>query len=336
MSLMDSIYGKAKANPLRVAFPETEEEKIVQAAMECREKGYCIPVFVGNKEEILSQTAGYGIDITGVEIADTSDDAWLTELSEEYVKVNPIFSVKAMKRKSKKDSMNAALMMEVLDRIDVTFSGMSHTTGDVVLAAQTFIGLQDGITTPSSIGVCEFPEYKTSEGNLLIVGDSAVCQNPTAEDLASIAITTCGTAQDLLGWDPRCALLSFSTTGSADGDLVQKVVRAREIANEKRPDLKIDGEFQLDAALLPASAKKKVNRESAVAGKANILIWPDLNVGNISIKLIQQLGKADAYGPCLQGFKKIACDCSRSAPVSEVVGNVAISVVRAQALKEKK
>lgn len=332
MNLMDQVYEKAKANPLRVGFPETNEEKILLAAIECGKKGYCIPVLVGKKAEVEANAAGFGIDISGMEIADSSDEEWLAALIEEFVPLNGMFSAKAMKRKSK-DAMIVSLMMQVCGRLDVTFAGMSHTTGDVVLGAQTYIGLQDGIKVPSSIGIVDFPEYRTSEGNLLICGDCAVCQNPDSEELASIAITTCGTAKDLLGWDPRCALVSFSTTGSADGELVEKVVKAREIANELRPDLKIDGEFQLDAAILPATAAKKVTRDSEVAGKANILIWPDLNVGNISIKLIQQLGKADAYGPLLQGFKKIVCDCSRSAPVSEVVGNVAISVVRAQALK---
>lgn len=331
MDLMEKIYEKAKAKPMRVAFPETEEEKILQAALECGQKGYCIPVLVGKKEEVQAQAAQYGIDISDMELADSSDEEWLDALIAEFVQINGIFSAKSMKRKSK-DAMNVALMMQVTGQVDVTFAGMSHTTGDVVLAAQTFVGMQEGITTPSSIGIGDFPDYTTSEGNLLIFGDSAVCQNPDSADLASIAISACDTARDLLGWDPRCALLSFSTTGSAEGELVEKVVKAKEIANELRPDLKIDGEFQFDAAVLPAVAAKKVKRESAVAGKANIVIWPDLNVGNVAVKLMQQFGKADAYGPCLQGFKKIVCDCSRSAPVSEVVGNVAISVVRAQAL----
>lgn len=333
MNLMDNIYAKAKETPLRVAFPETEEEKILRAALECKEKGYCIPVFVGKKEEILSSAKEYGIDISGIEIADSSNEEWLDGLVGEFVPLNGMFSEKSMKRKSK-DSMIVALMMQAVGKVDVTFAGMSHSTGDVVLGAQTYIGLNEGITTPSSIGIVDFPKFKTSEGNLLIIGDSAVCQNPNAEDLASIAITTCLTAKDLLGWEPRCALTSFSTTGSAEGELVTKVIEAKRIANEKRPDLKIDGEFQLDAAIIPEVAAKKVKRESEVAGKANILIWPDLNVGNISVKLIQLLGKADAYGPCLQGFKKIVCDCSRSAPISEVVGNVAISVVRAQSLNK--
>ena len=166
-----------------------------------------------------------------------------------------------------------------------------------------------------------------------ILGDSAVCVNPTPEELASIAIASSETVAALTGWDVRCALLSHSTDGSMDNELVDKVRAARDIANERRPDLKIDGEFQFDAAINPKVAAKKVHHDSEVAGRANLLIWPDINVGNIGVKIIQNLTGADAYGPMLQGFKKIVCDCSRSAPVSEIVGNVVMSCVRAQALE---
>lgn len=128
-------------------------------------------------------------------------------------------------------------------------------------------------------------------------------------------------------------MVSYSTLGSGQGELIDKVTEAVKIANELRPDLDIDGEFQLDAAISPAVAAKKVKRESAVAGKANVIIWPDLNVGNVAVKLIQQFGKADAYGPMLQGFNKVICDCSRGAPVSELVGNIVISAVRAAGSK---
>ena len=127
--------------------------------------------------------------------------------------------------------------------------------------------------------------------------------------------------------------MSYSTLGSGQGELIDKVVEAVKMANELRPDLNIDGEFQLDAAISPAVASKKVKRESAVAGKANILIWPDLNVGNTAVKLIQQFGHANAYGPMLQGFNKVICDCSRGAPVSELKGNIVISAVRAAGSK---
>ena len=161
------------------------------------------------------------------------------------------------------------------------------------------------------------------------MGDSAVCTNPTDEQLADIAISACESVQALLDWTPRCALLSYSTLGSGQGELVDKVSRAVAIANKRRPDLAIDGEFQFDTAVSPAVAAKKVNRESKVAGQANILIWPDLNVGNVGVKILQQVGHANAYGPILQGFNDVVCDCSRSAPVSELKGNIILSAVRA-------
>ena len=160
-----------------------------------------------------------------------------------------------------------------------------------------------------------------------------MCVDPDPEQLASIAITSAETVHALMGWEPRVAMLSYSTDGSAEGPLVDKVREAVRIAQERRPDLAVDGEFQLDSAIRPEIAAKKVRRESAVAGKANVLVCPDINVGNIGVKLVQNFAHADAYGPMLQGFKKIVCDCSRSAPVSELVGNVVMSCVRAQALK---
>ena len=216
--------------------------------------------------------------------------------------------------------------------MDVTFAGLTHSTGDVIMAGQMVVGLADGVDTISSVGIFDIPGYEGSEGQYLGFGDSAVCANPDAEQLASIAISCCDTVAALVGWDPRAALLSYSTDGSAEGPLVDKVLEAKRIANERRPDLKIDGEFQFDSAVRPEVAAKKVRRESDVAGKANIIIWPDLNVGNVGVKLVQTFGKADAYGPMLQGFAKVVCDCSRSAPVSEIVGNVAMSCVRAQAV----
>lgn len=197
-------------------------------------------------------------------------------------------------------------------------------------AAQTYVGLKDGVSTASSIGILDVPGYEGSEGsNLLVFGDSAVCVAPNEEELADIAISACETVQELLGWEPRCALLSFSTDGSAEHPSAQKVRDAVGIARQKRPDLAIDGEFQLDAAICPAVAAKKVGRDSAVAGKANIVIYPDLSAGNIGVKLMQQFAHADAYGPLLQGFRKPVSDCSRSAPGSELVGNIIMLAVRA-------
>lgn len=226
-----------------------------------------------------------------------------------------------------------AMAMQAIGDVDVTFAGIDNTTGEVLLAGQYIIGLDNGIGTVSSIGLCDIPGYNGSEGSLLAIGDCAVCTDPTPEQLADIAISACDTVRDLLGWEPRCAMISYSTLGSGSGALVDKVVSAIELAKSRRPELKIDGEFQLDAAIKPEVAEKKVKRESDVAGKANVLIFPDLNVGNTAVKLIQTFGHADAYGPMLQGFKSIVCDCSRGAPVSELKGNIVISAVRAEGRK---
>jgi phosphate acetyltransferase len=326
---MEIIYKKAKAQPQRVAFPEATEEKILLSAKQCADKGICKPCLVGNAAEIKNVSSQIDVILDGLDIFDTADEALLDALIEKYVARKPVNSAKTMKRKAK-DPLYAALMMEEIGEADCTFAGLSHTTGDVILAGQLAIGLADGIDVISSFGMLNIPGYQGQEGSLLAFADSAVCTNPTAEELASIAITTCGSVKQLMGWEPRCALLSFSTDGSGDHPLVDKVREALRIANQKRPDLAIDGEFQLDAAVSPEVAAKKVKRESRVAGKANIIIWPNLDVGNIGVKLVQQFAHADAPGPFLQGFAKVVCDCSRGAPVSELVGNIAISAVRAQ------
>ena len=329
MGMMDEILRKAKADPQIVAFPEIGEEKILKAAQECAAQGICKPMLVGKGEEIKASAAQFGIDMTGISVFDTTDEAACEEVFNAYGEVNTEMSAKAIRRKAK-DDMYVALMMLAIGKVDVMFAGMSHTTGEVIWGGQTIVGLKEGVTTVSSIGVSQIPGWNGSEGDLLIIGDSAVCVNPDPADLASIAVSACDTARDLLGWEPRCAMVSYSTDGSAESELVDKVRKGVEIARQMRPTYAIDGEFQLDAAIVPAVAAKKVKRESPVAGKANIIIWPDLNVGNIGVKLLQIFGHADAYGPVLQGFKKIVCDCSRSAPVSEIVGNVAIAGVRAQ------
>lgn len=328
MDVMEKIYDRAKSKPQRVIFPEATEDKILMAAYQASQMGFCIPTLIGTPEDIKAAAAKYGVDISGMTIIDNNDEAMKEAAFEKYrANYSDMLSLKALKRKSK-DPMYTAMVLECNGDFDVTFSGFAHTTGDVILAATTIIGLQEGIDTPSSTGLLISPTYEGSEGNALIFGDSAVCTNPTPAERASIAISACETAIGLLGWEPRCALLSFSTDGSMEGDMVDSIRESVKIANERRPDLKIDGEFQLDAAITPKGAAKKVKRESEVAGKANIIIWPDINVGNIGVKLTQIFGNCNCPGPFLQGFKKIASDCSRSAPVEELVGNVAMCCCR--------
>ena len=301
MSVLDSIYAKAKENLQKVAFPEATNEKMMQAAYETGRDGYIIPVLVGDAAELKKLAEERGYDPSVFTFVDINDEEYKNKVIEAYVaREDTMLKAKALGRRMQ-DPLYFAMAMQKVGEADVTFAGIDNTTGDVLLAGQMMIGLKPGISTVSSIGLADIPGYQGSEGSLLAIGDSAVC---------------------------------YSTLGSGSGELIDKVKEGLRIANEQRPDLAIDGEFQLDAAIVPAVAAKKVNRESKVAGKANVLIWPDLNVGNTAVKLIQQFGHADAYGPMLQGFNSIVCDCSRGAPVSEIKGNVVISAVRAAGSKK--
>lgn len=329
MSILDRIYEAAKQAPQRVAFPEADNEKMMQAAFETGKDGYIVPILVGDADALKALAKERGYDLSVFTFVDINDEEYRDSLIAKYIEVpTTMLKEKPLKRRMQ-DPLYYAMVMQVAGDADVTFAGINNTTGDVLLAGQTIIGMKPGLATISSIGLCDIPGWEGSEGSLLAIGDSAVCTNPNAEQLASIAIAACDTVKELLEWEPRCAMVCYSTLGSGEGELIDKVREALRIANELRPDLDIDGEFQLDAAIVPAVAAKKVNRESKVAGKANVVIWPDLNVGNVAVKLIQQFGHADAYGPMLQGFNSIICDCSRGAPVSEIKGNIVISAVRA-------
>ena len=307
----------------------------MQAAYETGKEGYIIPVLVGNADEIREALSARGYEEDIFTIVDIREEIYKKKLIDRYVALpHTLLKEKALNRRMQ-NPLYYAMVMEAVGEADVTFAGIDNTTGDVLLAGQMVIGLKPGISTISSIGLCDIPEFKGSEGSLLAIGDSAVCANPDSGQLAGIAVSACDTVRELLGWEPRCAMVSYSTLGSGQGELVDKVTEAVRIANELRPELAIDGEFQFDAAVSPAVAAKKVHRDSRVAGKANVIIWPDLNVGNVGVKLIQQFGHADAYGPMLQGFNKVVCDCSRGAPVSEIKGNIVISAVRAAGSKNQ-
>lgn len=334
MDLMESVRERAKRNPQRVAFFEGENPTMIRAVAECQATGVASCTVVGDADRIGANAEAQGVSLEGVDVVDLADEGANEAFAQRYGQLPSCpWKPKGVRRRVVRP-MEQALMMQALGDVDVTFGGIDCPTGDVILGGQTIIGLAEGITTISSMGIFDIPDYEGSSGRLLGFGDSAVCQSPTPEQEASIAIAACDTWRALTGEEARCALLSFSTCGSGSGDMVLKVQQARDIAQRMRPDLKIDGEFQLDAAINPAVAAHKVTRPSEVAGHANLIIWPDLNVGNVGVKLVQQFSHANAYGPMLQGFAKVVCDCSRSAPVDEIVGNVTMSCVRALAQRE--
>jgi phosphate acetyltransferase len=334
MGLMEDVRAKAAANPQRVAFYEGENPKILKAAAELTADGLATCTIVGDAAAVRAAAEQEGVSLAGITLVDVTDAEQNESFSQRFEVIPDCpYKPKGVRRHAAR-AMDRAFMMQRAGDVDVSFGGIDCSTGDVILMGQKIIGLADGVTTVSSAGIFDIPGWEGSEGNLLGFADSAVCVNPNAQQLAQIAVTSAGTVAALTGWEPRVAMLSFSTDGSGEGELVEKVRDAVAAAHELAPGLKVDGEFQLDAAIRPDVAAKKVHRPSEVAGRANVIVWPDINVGNIGVKLVQNFAHANAYGPFLQGFSKIVCDCSRSAPVSEIVGNVVMSCVRAQALEE--
>jgi phosphate acetyltransferase len=217
-------------------------------------------------------------------------------------------------------------MMVRRDLADASVAGALSTTGEVLRAAIQTIGLAPGINTVSSSFIMTLPEYRGVRNKVFMFADCAVLPNPTAEQLASIAVSTAKTLVNLIGEEPRIALLSFSTKGSASHADVDKVLAALAILKRDHPELKVDGEFQLDAAIVPEVAKKKAPG-STIAGDANVLIFPDLDAGNIGYKLTQRLANATATGPIIQGLAKPANDLSRGCSVDDIVDVVAIATL---------
>jgi phosphate acetyltransferase len=268
-----------------------------------------------------------------MEVINLSDEAVLAGLIEDCHALLPEISVKGAERKFR-HSLNVGSFLVRAGRADAMVAGLAHATQDVILASMSFIGMREGISTPSSIFLMRVPGFEGPEGEQIVFADCAVAVAPDAYELADIALTTAHTVRALLGWKPRIAMLSFSTKGSGEGESVEKVLEALRIARERDPDLAIDGEFQLDSAIVPGVAARKVPEGSAVAGRANILIFPDLNAGNIAYKAVQRFAKADAFGAFLQGFAKTVSDLSRGASVTDIVGLATMASVHAQGLKQ--
>lgn len=330
--LMQRLEQKAKADPKRIAFCESDNEMILKACAEMVTRGVGYPVLVGAPADIEKEAAEFGVPTQGFEYYDNTNEEELNKLAAEYTarfNSEEDLSDKAVKRNAK-NPLNCSMLLAKLDKVDGVAAGRVLTTGDVLRAGLKIVGVKPGYKVVSSVGILDVPGFEGPEGQMLAIGDCAVNPAPDANDLADIALASADTVQKLLGWEPRVAMLAFSTDGSAEHDTITPIQESIQIARQRQPGLKIDGEFQLDSAINPKVAAAKVKRESDVAGKANVLIFPNLHAGNIGVKLIQIFGKGDAYGPVLQGFAKPLSDFSRGAPLSEMMGNIIMLVVRAQ------
>ncbi len=333
MELMKKMWESAKANKKKIVLPEGSEARTVVAAQKIVDEGLAMPILIGNKEEVLKAGKEQGVELNGVEIIDPEVSPKLNEYIEAFYELRKNKGMTMEKaEKIVKDPLYFATMMVKLDDADGMVSGAVHTTGDLLRPGLQIIKTAPGVSVVSSFFIMLVPGSEYGEQGMLLFSDCAVNPNPTSEQLASIAIATAETAKNLCKMDPKVAMLSFSTMGSADHDLVDKVRVATERAKELRPDLDIDGELQLDAAIVPKVANQKAPN-SNVAGKANVLVFPDLQAGNIGYKLVQRFANAEAIGPVCQGFAKPINDLSRGCSTEDIVNVVALTAVQAQAIK---
>lgn len=330
MTLIQKLTEDAKAceRKARVALPECEAAKTLQAARRVADNGIGIPVLVSPADIIRATAEEAGVDLTGMQIVDTSDADALEELASRFMDAGKprMLSAKGIRRKLK-NPMWWAMVMEELGDVDCTFCGHVNTTGDVLMCAQMTIGLAGGVDVPSILALVETPSFEGPEGGVICFTDCGLNPEPNASELASIAISAADGVRSIMGWEPRVGFLSFSTKGSGAGQSVERVREALDLVHERRPDIAADGELQLDAAIDEAVAAKKVGGASEVAGRANVLVFPDLNSANIAVKLVQRFAKGAAYGHTLNGFAKPVADSSRGATVDEIVGDIAMLVL---------
>ncbi len=318
VDIMEYLAQKAREKKSTIVFPEGQDPVIQKAAMELSKQDMAHPV-------LLNRGSAKGEEIR--ETVDISASPHLERYIDQYCEDRDM-PRSAGKRIVSQPLCFAAMMVKNHDAHGMV-AGIAHATDDVILASELMIGFQQGISTASSFFLMELPGFSGGEEGRIIFADPAVNPDPDPEQLADIAVTTAQSARDLLGWEPRVAMLSFSTKGSASHALVDKVIKATEIARGKAPEFLIDGEMQADTALLESVAQKKMNTESPVAGRANVLIFPDLNAANIGSKLVQRLSGATSYGPVLQGFARPVSDLSRGSTVADVVGASLMVAVRA-------
>ncbi len=327
MDLLKKLFDIARQRNRKIVLPEGEDERIIIAAARLASEKIASPILLGSAEELTRLAGQHSVSLSGIEIADPRSDARLQSYGSALARLRESMTPSVAMRLASKPIYFGGMMVRE-GHADAMVAGCANPTRRVIEAGLMTVGLADGITLPSSYFLMIVPDFLGQGPRSFIFADCAVNADPTSAELADIAITSAHSAKALLKETPRVAMLSFSTKGSAQHARVDKVREAMSLVRQREPDLAIDGEFQADAALVPSVARKKVKEDSAVAGQANVLIFPDLDSGNIAYKLTQWLGGAQAIGPFLQGFAKPISDLSRGATVEDIVTTSAVVAAR--------
>lgn len=325
---MDKIKETAKADKKTIVLAEGEEKRTIDAAAQILKEGYANLILLGNKDKIMSLAEG--VDISGATIIDPET----SELTEELG--NGLYELRKKKGMLPDQALNTVknvlyfgCMLVKTGRADGMVAGAVHATAEVMRSSLQTIKTAPGTKVVSAFFLMMVPDCEYGDNGTFVFSDCGLNEYPDSEKLAEIALSSAKSFKSLVGEDPRVAMLSYSTYGSAKSEQVDLVRNAADIAKAAAPDLKLDGELQLDAAIVPSVAALKAP-ESDVAGKANVLIFPNLDAGNIGYKLVQRLAKAEAYGPMTQGMAKPVNDLSRGCSAEDIAGVVAITCVQAQ------
>ncbi len=331
MGFIDEIKAKAKSNVKTIVLPETEDARTYEAAEKILKEGTAKLVLIGSKEEVEKNKGSF--DITGAEIVDPAT----SDKTEGYIaKLVELRQKKGMTEEQARELLLKSytyygVMMVKMGDADGMVSGACHSTADTLRPCLQILKTKPGTKLVSSFFVMVVPDCDMGENGTFVFSDCGLEQNPDSEKLAAIALSAAESFKLLVGDEPRVAMLSHSSKGSAKHADVDKVVEAVKIAKENAPEgVMVDGELQLDAAIVPSVGASKAP-DSPVAGKANVLVFPDLDAGNIGYKLVQRLAKAEAYGPMTQGIAAPVNDLSRGCSADDIVGVVAITAVQAQA-----